>query len=63
MKLIDRSFVISTLAGICILSVGRFLFRHSEAGMAVTIIATFVVASTVRVQLDMRSGRLERRRR
>jgi hypothetical protein len=63
MKMIDTSFVVSMLAFVCILFGGGFLFHSSEAGMTAIVVIAFGVGSTVLVELDMRSGRIGRRKR
>jgi hypothetical protein len=54
-----RNFFTTLAIAVCILFVGRFIFRDSAAGSQLTVVASFAIGQALLFVLDSR----ERRRR
>jgi hypothetical protein len=57
LAMITRNFYLTLLISACILLVGGFLFRHSEAGSFATAFLSFAVGFTLLQVLDDRDRR------
>lgn len=52
-----RNFLISLFVAVCILFVGGFLFRGSEAGTQLAVVASFAIGLTLLNVFDSRERR------
>lgn len=57
MKVSRRNFLVSLLVAACILFPGAFLFRNSEAGTELIVVASFAIGQASLFVLDGRESR------